>query len=212
MYSNPTCKQILTPDSNIPPGVLGYLKVKNEIICLKKLIFIRPGLIYRGIWYFRVDSSTQSSLIVKISCCYEYFDFKNENLKSIRENPEVVYVVRLYTYDETCNIKTDIYHIFLKNRSFPLNDPPSNVGRRLNFGDNLKAKESSMNQILTKIVLLDSRRPLTEARSALKFLRNVYYAFVSKFLFIHPNESYRKPLTILLISYKTLYFHHYVLH
>lgn len=97
VYSDPTCKQMFTPDSNMPPGILGYLKVKDEIIRLKMLIFIRPGLICQGTRCFLANSSTQSSLIVKISWYFEDFVLEGENLKAIGENPEVVYVVRLHT-------------------------------------------------------------------------------------------------------------------
>lgn len=48
VYSDPTCRQMFTPALNMPPGVLGYLKVKDEIIRLRKLLFIRPGLVCRG--------------------------------------------------------------------------------------------------------------------------------------------------------------------
>lgn len=186
VYSDPTCQQMFTPNSKMPPGVLGYLKVKDEIICLKKLIFIRPGLITRGTRCFLADSSTQSSLIVKISWRFEDLVPEGENLKAIRENLEVVYVVRLHTYDEACNIEKDIHHGPLEGQPFLPRDPVD-VETRLNFGDVPKAKESSMNRILTRTVLLDSGRPLIEARSALEFLRGVYNAFVGKSLFIHPN-------------------------
>ena len=190
VYSDPTCKQMFTPDSNMPPGVLSYLKVKDEIICLKKLIFIRPGLICRGTRCFLADSSTQSSLIVKISWRFEDLVPEGEILKAIRENLEVVYIVRLHTYDEACNIEKDIHHGPLEGQPFLLRDPVNgNTERRLNFGDVLKAKESSMNRILTRTVLLDSGRPLIEARSALGFLRGACNAFIGKSLFIHPNSA-----------------------
>lgn len=40
IYNNSIYKQIFTLDSNMPLGILGYLKVKDEITRLKKLIFI----------------------------------------------------------------------------------------------------------------------------------------------------------------------------
>lgn len=45
IYNDPTFQQIFTLNSKMPLGLLGYLKVKNKIICLKKLIFICPELI-----------------------------------------------------------------------------------------------------------------------------------------------------------------------
>lgn len=95
--------------------------------------------------------------------------------------------MRLYIYNKTCNIETNIYHDSLKNQPFLLSNPASEIGRKLNFGDNLKAKKSLMNRILTKTVLLDSKRSLIEAYSAPEFLRGVYHAFVGKSLFIRPN-------------------------
>lgn len=186
VYSNPTCQQMFTPNSKMPPGVLGYLKVKDEIICLKKLIFIRLGLITWGTRCFLADSSTQSSLFVKISWRFEDLVPEGENLKAIRENLEVVYVVRLHRYDKACNIKKNIYHGPLEGQPFLLRNPVDFDGR-LNFGDVPKAKESSINRILTRTVLLDLERPFIEARSALEFLRGVYNAFVGKSLFIYSN-------------------------
>lgn len=90
-------------------------------------------------------------------------------------------------YDETCNIKTNIYLSLLKGQSFPPNNPASNIRRRLNFGDDLKAKKSLMNWILTRTALLDLEPLLIEAHSIFEFLRGVYHTFVSKFWFIHPN-------------------------
>lgn len=65
VYSDPACKQMLTPISTLPPGLLGYLKVKDEVIRLRKLLFIRSGLICRGTRCFSADSNSQSALIVK---------------------------------------------------------------------------------------------------------------------------------------------------
>ena len=58
VYSDLTCEQMFTPDWNMPPGILGYLKVKGKVFRLKKLIFIRPGLICRGTRCFLANSST----------------------------------------------------------------------------------------------------------------------------------------------------------
>lgn len=188
VYSDLTCERMFTPDSNMPPGVLGYLKVKGEVFCLKKLIFIRPGLVCRGTRCFLAESSTQSSLVVKISWRFQDLVPEGENLKAVGENREVVYVVRLHSYDETCNIEKDIHDGPLEGQPFLLSDTVNDtIERKLNFGDVLKGKESSMNRILTRTVLMDSGRPLIEARSALEFLRGVYNAFVGKSMFIHPN-------------------------
>ena len=149
---------------------------------------------------------------MKISWRFEDLVPEGENLKVIGENHKVVYVVRLHTYDETCNIEKDIHHGPLGGQPFLLSDPFNDIIKgKLNFGDVLKAKESSMNRVLTRTVLMDSGRPLIEARSALEFFRGVYNAFVGKSLFIH-QLTYRNPLTILVAGHGTLYFHHHVLH
>lgn len=98
VYSDPTCKQMFTPDSDMPPGVLGYLKVRDEIICLKKLIFIRPGLICRGTRCFLADSSTQSSLIMKISWRFEDLVPEGKKMKAIRENLAMRLLASLCSY------------------------------------------------------------------------------------------------------------------
>ena len=170
----------------MPFGILGYLKVKHEIIYLKKLIFICPRLITQGTRYFLADSNTQSSFIMKISWRFKDLVPEDQNLKAIRENLKVVYVVRLHTYDEACNIEKDIHHGLLKSQPFLFRDL-IDVEIRLKFGDVLKAKESLMNQILTRTMLLDSGRPFIEVHSALEFLKGVYNAFIGKSLFIYPN-------------------------
>ena len=190
IYSNLTCKQMFTLDSNMHLGVLGYIKVKREIFHLKKLIFICLGLICRGTHCFFTKSSTQSSLVVKISWRFEDLVPDGENFKAIGKNLKVVYVVRLDSYDKTCNIEKNIYHSSLKRQLFLFSDPVNHIIEgKLNFGDISKAKKSCINWVLTKIALMDFRQPLIEARLALKFLRGVYNLFVGNSMFIHPNKT-----------------------
>lgn len=59
--------------------------------------------------------------------------------------------------------------------------------KRLNSREISKAKESLVNLIIIKIVLLDSRLLLIEACFVFKFLRDVHNVFIGKFLFINLN-------------------------
>ena len=59
--------------------------------------------------------------------------------------------------------------------------------KKLNFGNISKIKESLMNWILTKTILLNSEYLFIEIRSTFEFLRSIYNTFVNKFLFIHLN-------------------------
>lgn len=92
MYNGPTCQQMFTVNAKMPPSILNYIKVKNKIICLKKLLFIYPRLISQDIRYFLADSSTLSSLIIRLFYHFQDFISKSENLKAIKENLQVVYI------------------------------------------------------------------------------------------------------------------------
>lgn len=134
------------------------------------------------------------------------------NLAAIGKNLKVVNVVRLHTHDETSNIEINTHHGPLGGRPFLLRDPLKDLFEtEPHFKPETKAREVSMNRVFTRIVLMDSGRPLIEARSTLEFFRGLHNAFVSKSLLSH-QISYRKSLTMLLAGHGTLYFHNHVLH
>lgn len=105
---------------------------------------------------------------------------------AIGKNLKVVNVVRLHTHDETSNIKINIHHGPLGGRPFLLRDPLKDFFEtEPHFKPVTKAREVSMNWVFTRIVLMDSGRPLIEARSTLEFFRGLQNAFVSKSLLSH---------------------------
>lgn len=83
--------------------------------------------------------------------------------------------------------KKNIYYNILENQLFVLSDLINNIFKKLNFGDILRAKKSLINQIFSKIILLDSQYQFIVAYSIFEFLNSIFNAFINKSWFIYSN-------------------------